>query len=918
MAANGAQQPPSLYINNGDGTFTDAFATAFPPGNPLTHVNDAEGSAWADLFNTGTPDLLQVCGGTGTIHFSGSFFFVNRQGQLSQEAAADGLGNDLTDGREPLFLDWNHDGLLDTLFLNSSLNQKPTVGLYQQTPTGFVNVTAQAGLTTAVTDPAWAQSVDLTGDGVPDLVIGPSADSGKAPVFFRGNVGTPGYTPVPGFLPNTHDVTDMAVGDYFNTGYNDIFFTRRLTNQSDVEQSGSNVIAAHLLGGPQTGFTFQSTGALTFDLGMAHYSSNNALTDQIFIGSQGYHPSALPFTLDPTDPNNQGILTHDPSNGQGLYLGYDPSTQTWEVQYANKVGMSPFILDLSQPATNLTPVGFDPNAEALQPVFLVYNPATGKFQDRTVQAGLAAPLAAGSVVAGDFNNDGLLDLYVSTEHELADQGGVLYLNNGDGTFRAVPGNPAQPGVFFSDVENHVGRRVALADYNGDGTLDLFLPATMFQTPGKDYEAAPNELLYNAPNGNNWVEFNLQGVESNRDAIGAVVYLTAGGVTQRRDVTGGKHLGAQNGNTVHFGLGQNTTIDQVVIDWPSGIVQTLTNVPVDRLQTITEPGGHSTNQARPISTFSPNQTYPGVLNTGNTQDFYKFAAAGPVIIQLTLTGQVQARLLDQSGNVLARSQSHNGQQVLTINEPAGNYFVEVSIDNGVPSTSYALTFDVVPAVPLVTGLVATPAAAAAAPVTLTATASTATTGNAVVGGAEFFIDKVGGNGTGVAMAAQDGTFDQSTEGITGTVGAALFNGLSVGSHQAFVHARDAQGTWGPFVAVTFRKDNQGPITSQLSVTPPQTSTPPTVAARVSDKTTGVSRIQAAEYFIDTPGAPGTGTPLKLGKQSDAGVIRLVSAVIPTDVFDQLAVGQHTVYVRGEDVLGNWGPLISVSFSKQAAG
>jgi hypothetical protein len=142
-------------------------------------------------------------------------------------------------------------------------------------------------------------------------------------------------------------------------------------------------------------------------------------------------------------------------------------------------------------------------------------------------------------------------------------------------------------------------------------------------------------------------------------------------------------------------------------------------------------------------------------------------------------------------------------------------------------------------------------------------------------------------------------------------------LATHFHVLYVHAQDSQGNWGPFVSIIFHKDSVGPITSKLAVTPSPTSTPPTITGQVSDKGTGLSKILAAEYFIDTPGNPGTGTPMVLGKVGDGGVLRLVSAVIPDNVWAALALGKHVVYVRGEDALGNWGALASISFTKLAS-
>ena len=104
------------------------------------------------------------------------------------------------------------------------------------------------------------------------------------------------------------------------------------------------------------------------------------------------------------------------------------------------------------------------------------------------------------------------------------------------------------------------------------------------------ENTPYQVFHNQGNNNHWIEIDLVGTDSNRDAIGARVILTAGGVTQLREQSGGMLYKAQNHQRLHFGLGDNETIDEIVITWPSGRVQKLRDLPVDQLITITEPSG----------------------------------------------------------------------------------------------------------------------------------------------------------------------------------------------------------------------------------------------------------------------------------------------------------------------------------------
>ncbi|RLB65626.1 MAG: hypothetical protein DRH04_10315, partial [Deltaproteobacteria bacterium] len=151
----------------------------------------------------------------------------------------------------------------------------------------------------------------------------------------------------------------------------------------------------------------------------------------------------------------------------------------------------------------------------------------------------------------------------------------LYRNNGNET--------------FTDVSTTVGVRVwttygaAWADYNNDGFMDLV-------TGGADSHGTRRyiHLFRNSGNSNHWIKFNLTGVESNRDAVGARVKITLGSSIQVREVTAGSGShGQQSSRILHFGLGTNTSVDKVEIRWPSGTVQMLTNLAADRQYNITE-------------------------------------------------------------------------------------------------------------------------------------------------------------------------------------------------------------------------------------------------------------------------------------------------------------------------------------------
>ena len=123
-----------------------------------------------------------------------------------------------------------------------------------------------------------------------------------------------------------------------------------------------------------------------------------------------------------------------------------------------------------------------------------------------------------------------------------------------------------------------GRGVAIADFDNDGRLDMFVA---------NANAAPFLYRNTAPRDPHWVQLVLAGKTSNRFAVGAQIRVTAGGRTQLRMIDGGNSFAAQSTSRVHVGLGATKTIDSVEVRWPSGQRQTFANVPVDRIHRIVE-------------------------------------------------------------------------------------------------------------------------------------------------------------------------------------------------------------------------------------------------------------------------------------------------------------------------------------------
>jgi hypothetical protein len=201
---------------------------------------------------------------------------------------------------------------------------------------------------------------------------------------------------------------------------------------------------------------------------------------------------------------------------------------------------------------------------------------SGRYRDAAVGSGVGQAsknrLGFGCVFA-DIDLDGDLDLLVANGHI-------------DDTVRNIPGNVgyAQPphlflndGGRFRDVASQVGggfeqarvgRGLAVGDFDRDGDVDILLttnngPAVLFR----------NDVAQ----GRHGLRLRLIGVQSNRDAIGGTVRVTAGGVTQTRMVRSGSSYLSQSELPLTFGLGPRDAAERVVITWPSGRVEEFRNV-----------------------------------------------------------------------------------------------------------------------------------------------------------------------------------------------------------------------------------------------------------------------------------------------------------------------------------------------------
>ncbi len=276
--------------------------------------------------------------------------------------------------------------------------------------------------------------------------------------------------------------------------------------------------------------------------------------------------------------------------------------------------------------------------------FLFKNDGTGKFEEVGMPAGVAYDFsgrAHGSmgVECGDYDNDGLLDFYVTS---YAKEPAVLYRNLGGGLFKDVTAASGAGVGTFSNPTWGTG----FVDFDNDGDRDLFVAVGHTQPnierwAGSMTYWARNEVLMNTGNGrfvnvtdqcgdglkvelssrgagfddldndgdidavilnsrreatilrndtqteNHWIQIRLKGVTSAPDGIGARVKLTLGDRIQIDEVHSGRGYQSHYGMRLHFGLGDHRKVDRIEVDWIGGKKDVLSNVAADQLITITE-------------------------------------------------------------------------------------------------------------------------------------------------------------------------------------------------------------------------------------------------------------------------------------------------------------------------------------------
>ena len=617
---------PGLYVNQGDGTFVDIGPQVVPQ---RYWTVDSHGAAWADFDNDGDQDLYQLVdsGVDGPIR---SLLFVSTGGELVEMGGSWGLSYAIGRGRMPLWLDFDRDGRLDAI---QPTHRRPEdvvedgpTALFRQTLTGFTDVADQVGLPLNETETNdFVEAADLTGDGVDELLL----FTAGAPLQVL-DISVQPFADITAALgiDTGISVIDAVVADLDGDLDNDIFLVTGEARQGFVQLDG-DTIEAHLQGASDDdkGLGFRTTGQISVNVWPKWVWS----VDEIFIGAGGVNPVDLPFELTATDTTVWGMPPHEAGSDPGLFIGYDPETQIWQIVRSDEI--TNLVLQGTAPLTDAFAVGWDVDEPLRDDLFLVNS--GGVFADHAASAGFSVPSSGRSVVAGDFDNDMDLDLYVVSTGPVENLPNLLYENLGNGTFAVVPaaagaagGNPGR------------GDNVTAADYDGNGFLDLLVTNGVSKAPFD--QDGPTYLFRNSGNGNHWLAVDLQGGHSNRDGMGSSLYATSGGVTQFRELNGGVHCRGQSHKRVHFGLGENETVDELTVHWPSGLVQTLHDIAADQVLQVVEPD--TSTVAVPDGTAVAVQLIGCYPNPFNPSTKIAFDLAGEMRVHLSIY-DVCGRLVD---------------------------------------------------------------------------------------------------------------------------------------------------------------------------------------------------------------------------------------------------------------------------------
>lgn len=533
--------------------------------------------------------------------------------------------NSASDSRSVNIADVNGDGWED-VFISNGLSGGQKDRLYLNDQNGNFTPLTASSVVDDQQPSVGASLADFDNDGDIDIYV--TNWYGKVNRFYE-NDGSGHFTASSNATVNSSTYSETATwGDYDADGLLDIFVT------NSEGGSKANVLYRNVDGGEfskQNGTPWSGRQNISRNANWIDYDNDGDM--DIYITNEGNQVNEL-YTNDGS--GKFSFVTEDIV----INRAYATMTSSWG-DIDNDGDLDLFLGNAGY---------FSERANAL-----FRNQGNGQFVAITEGD---APNANGcnySSSFGDVDNDGDLDLLVTSAFCDSDKlKDILYLNDGTGIFQTAA-NPL-PGD-----QNVASYGAAMGDVNKDGFLDLIIAHCKNSTNSPQPK---NAVYYNDKNDNHWLRVALEGVISNRSAVGARVYVyyQKNGTTevQMRVLNTQSGYSGQNSPILHFGLGQSTEVDSVRVDWPSGLHSHLPTQAADQLISLVEEfdsaiKGPAVSLAHAISIF------PNPISSKDTQITIAFSSDYP------LTTQSVFSLRDQLGRELFRQTlaPHTEQQQIRI-------------------------------------------------------------------------------------------------------------------------------------------------------------------------------------------------------------------------------------------------------------
>ncbi|HET6897806.1 MAG TPA: CRTAC1 family protein [Vicinamibacteria bacterium] len=492
------------------------------------------------------------------------------------------------------FLDYDNDGWMDVYIVNSGPSDFFTPkaplrnALYRNNRDGtFTDVTEQAGVAGGTFGMGVAVG-DYDNDGHPDLLV---TAYGRC-ILYRNN-GNGTFTDVTdkAGLAAPPWTTSAVWFDYDNDGRLDLFLCSFVEfGAAKNVVCGDNKLGRRYYCIPRV---FKPTASVLF-----HNNGNGTFTE-VSKGTDIARALGKALGVVATDINNDGLLDLFVANDTVQnFLFMNRGQGKWdEIGLPSEVGFSMN----GQPRSGMGVDAADVDGDGWQDLFvanvdnemfaLYRNNRDESFSDVANGHGIgqATRLLSGwGLKFFDFDNDGLVDLFLANGHpdDMVDSYGgqvrykepLLLFHNDGGRLRNVS---AEAGPVFA--KSFPARGLAVGDYDNDGAVDVLVG---------NNGGAPLLLRNRAAAGRRWVGLKLEGKDCNRDAVGALLTWSVGGVQRSRlRNAGGSYLSSHDPREV-IGLGAATSLDWLEIRWPkpSGRVERIKDVPVGRYLRIVEGRG----------------------------------------------------------------------------------------------------------------------------------------------------------------------------------------------------------------------------------------------------------------------------------------------------------------------------------------